>query len=117
MGHLDGEHIDDGRLDEGTLRHGRHDVGGTVLHAVEAGPADGPAVVLLHGFPEFWYGWRRQIGPLAAAGYRVVVPDQRGYNASDRPEGIESLSPEVPRRRRRGPRRRAGDRPVPPRRA
>ncbi len=58
------------------------------LHVAEAGPAGGPPVILLHGFPEFWYGWRRQIGPLAAAGFRVVVPDQRGYNLSDKPPGI-----------------------------
>lgn len=79
-----------GHLDETALRHGRHDTGGTTLHAVEAGPADGPAVILLHGFPEFWYGWRHQIGALAAAGYRVVAPDGRGYNTSDKPEGIEA---------------------------
>jgi pimeloyl-ACP methyl ester carboxylesterase len=58
------------------------------LHTVQAGPADGPPVVLLHGFPEFWYGWRHQIGPLANAGFRVVVPDQRGYNASDIPADV-----------------------------
>src|SRR5258705_13828657 len=46
------------------------------LHAVAAGPEDGPVVVLLHGFPEFWYGWRKQMDPLAAAGFRVIVPDQ-----------------------------------------
>ena len=61
---------------------------GVSLHVVEAGPANGPPVVLLHGFPEFWYGWRRQIGPLADAGYRVIVPDQRGYNLSDKPERV-----------------------------
>ncbi len=55
------------------------------LHVRAAGPEDGPLVLLLHGFPEFWYGWRRQIGPLADAGFRVVVPDQRGYNLSERP--------------------------------
>ena len=60
------------------------------LHVVEAGPADGPAVILLHGFPEFWFGWRHQIGALAAAGYRVVVPAARGYNTSDKPGGIEA---------------------------
>jgi len=59
---------------------------GIELHAVAAGPADGPLVILLHGFPEFWYGWRRQIGPLAAAGLRVVAPDQRGYNLSAKPQ-------------------------------
>jgi epoxide hydrolase 4 len=61
---------------------------GVRLHVVEAGPEDGPPVVLLHGFPEMWYGWRRQIGPLAEAGFRVLVPDQRGYNTSDKPEGV-----------------------------
>jgi epoxide hydrolase 4 len=58
------------------------------LHAVTAGPLDGPTVVLLHGFPEFWYGWRRQIEPLASAGFRVVVPDQRGYNVSSKPSYV-----------------------------
>jgi epoxide hydrolase 4 len=63
---------------------------GVELHAVAAGPPDGPLVVLLHGFPEFWWGWRRQIGPLAAAGLRVVAPDQRGYNLSDKPPGVRA---------------------------
>lgn len=54
------------------------DIGGVTIHYVEAG--SGPLVVLVHGFPEFWYGWRAQIGPLAAAGYRVIAPDLRGYN-------------------------------------
>ena len=79
-----------GPLDETALRHRRCDVGGATLHVVEAGPADGPAVILLHGFPEFWWGWRHQIGPLAAAGFHVVVPDQRGYNTSDKPQGVEA---------------------------
>ena len=67
-----------------------HDVttNGIRLHVVQAGPINGPLVILLHGFPEFWYGWRRQIGALAQAGYRVWVPDQRGYNGSDKPGGI-----------------------------
>jgi pimeloyl-ACP methyl ester carboxylesterase len=63
---------------------------GICLHVVQAGPLDGPLVVLLHGFPEFWYGWRRQIGPLAAAGYRVVAPDQRGYNLSEVPKEVSA---------------------------
>jgi|AntDeeMetagen134_2_1112570.scaffolds.fasta_scaffold00058_10 pimeloyl-ACP methyl ester carboxylesterase len=63
---------------------------GVRLHTVQAGPEDGPLVVLLHGFPECWYGWHRQLGPLAKAGYRVVVPDQRGYNLSDKPAGVAS---------------------------
>src|SRR3954449_8254618 len=61
---------------------------GLMLHAMTAGPSDGRLVLLLHGFPEFWYGWRKQIGPLAGAGFRVVVPDQRGYNTSSKPKGI-----------------------------
>ena len=49
-------------------------------------------VILLHGFPEFWYGWSKQIEPLAAAGFRVVVPDQRGYNLSSKPPGEASYT-------------------------
>jgi pimeloyl-ACP methyl ester carboxylesterase len=60
------------------------------LHTVLAGPEDGPLAVLLHGFPECWYSWRHQIPVLAQAGYRVVVPDQRGYNLSDKPRGVSS---------------------------
>jgi pimeloyl-ACP methyl ester carboxylesterase len=62
------------------------------LQAVAAGPHDGPVVVLLHGFPEFWYGWRRQIEPLATAGFRVIVPDQRGYNLSSKPSGVSAYA-------------------------
>jgi epoxide hydrolase 4 len=61
---------------------------GVTLHLARAGPEDGPLVVLLHGFPEFWYGWRKQIGPLAEAGFRVLAPDQRGYNLSEKPRGL-----------------------------
>jgi pimeloyl-ACP methyl ester carboxylesterase len=61
---------------------------GIRLHLAEAGPGDGPLVLLLHGFPEFWYGWRKQLPALAAAGYHVVAPDQRGYNLSEKPPGI-----------------------------
>ena len=57
-----------------------------------AGPENGPVVVLLHGFPEFWYGWHRQIEPLAAAGFRVIIPDQRGYNLSSKPSGVGSYA-------------------------
>lgn len=63
---------------------------GVRLHTILAGPETGQPVVMLHGFPEFWYGWHKQIPALAQAGYRVIVPDQRGYNLSDKPEGIES---------------------------
>jgi pimeloyl-ACP methyl ester carboxylesterase len=63
---------------------------GVELHAMAAGPEDGPLVLLLHGFPEFWWAWRRQIAPLAAAGLRVVAPDLRGYNLSERPRGASA---------------------------
>ena len=53
--------------------------GGVDLHVVAAGAPGAPLVILLHGFPEFWYGWRGQFGPLIEAGFRVVAPDQRGY--------------------------------------
>lgn len=70
------------------LRHRSVLTNGVELFVTEAGPEDGPLVVLLHGFPEFWYGWHHQIGPLAEAGYRVLVPDQRGYHVSDKPRKI-----------------------------
>ena len=63
----------------------RIDVGDIALHVVSAGPADGPPVVLLHGFPEFWYSWRHQLAALAGAGFHVLAPDLRGYNRSDKP--------------------------------
>lgn len=68
---------------------------GIRLHVVTAGPPDGQLVILLHGFPEYWRGWIKQIQPLADAGYRVVVPDQRGYNLSDKPAGVRSYRMEV----------------------
>jgi pimeloyl-ACP methyl ester carboxylesterase len=74
---------------EAQLSHGDADVGGGVrLHYVEAG--EGPLVVLLHGFPEFWYSWRHQLAPLAQAGYHVVAPDMRGYDLSDKPQSWRS---------------------------
>ena len=72
------------------LRFSYHRTNDVTLHVVEAGPPHGTPVILLHGFPEFWYGWRHQIDALAEAGFRVVAPDQRGYNKSDRPAGIDS---------------------------
>jgi pimeloyl-ACP methyl ester carboxylesterase len=63
---------------------------GIKLHIVTDGPEDGMPVILLHGFPEFHYGWRKQIPALVAAGFRVIVPDQRGYNVSDKPKGVSA---------------------------
>jgi epoxide hydrolase 4 len=75
--------------------HSEADVGGGIrLHYVEAG--EGPLVVLLHGFPEFWYSWRHQIEPLAKAGFHVVAPDLRGYNLSDKPKGWRAYDASLP---------------------
>jgi pimeloyl-ACP methyl ester carboxylesterase len=65
-------------------------VNGVRLHVVKTGPVDGPPVVLLHGFPDFWFGWREQLSHLADAGFRVLVPDQRGYNLSAKPHGVSA---------------------------
>lgn len=63
---------------------------GVCLHVVQDGPPDGPLVLLLHGFPEFWRGWSKQIPALARAGLRVAVPDQRGYNLSEVPKAVSA---------------------------
>ena len=72
------------------LEHSFIETNGIKLHVVQAGPKSGIPVVLLHGFPEFWYGWRHQIPALVEAGCRVIVPDQRGYNLSDKPQGAKN---------------------------
>ena len=72
------------------VTHGYADVNGVRLHYAEAG--SGPLVLLLHGFPEFWYAWRRQIPVLADAGFRVIAPDLRGYGLSSKPAGWRSYS-------------------------
>lgn len=64
-------------------------VNGVDLHVVAAGASDDPLVLLLHGFPEFWYSWHRHVARFVDAGYRVLVPDMRGYNASEKPAGVE----------------------------
>jgi epoxide hydrolase 4 len=73
-------------LDMTGVRDSYADLNNTRLHYVESG--EGPLVVLLHGFPEFWFSWRFQVPALAAAGFRVVAPDMRGYNLSSRPRGV-----------------------------
>jgi pimeloyl-ACP methyl ester carboxylesterase len=65
-------------------------VNGVRLHFASAGPPDGRLVVLLHGFPEFWWSWRHQLEALAGAGYRVLAPDMRGFAQSDKPAGVRS---------------------------
>lgn len=62
------------------------------MRIAEAGPADGPLVVLCHGFPESWYSWRHQLPALAEAGYHVVAPDQRGYGGTSAPEDVRSYT-------------------------
>jgi len=74
----------------GEWEHREAVINGVRLHYVEAG--HGPLIVLIHGFPEFWYCWRLQIPALARAGFRVLVPDLRGYNLSDKPPGIASYA-------------------------
>jgi epoxide hydrolase 4 len=68
------------------MEHKSIDVGSTRLHVVQAGK--GPPVILLHGFPEFWYSWRHQIEALASQGFTAIAPDLRGYNLSDKPRGV-----------------------------
>jgi pimeloyl-ACP methyl ester carboxylesterase len=70
------------------VQHKLVNTNGITLHTIFAGPQDGEPVLLLHGFPEFWYGWRHQIGFLAKQGFRVIAPDQRGYNRSDKPASV-----------------------------
>lgn len=82
------------------LEHTYLSSNGVTLHVVRAGPADGPLLILLHGFPEFWFAWRRYIAAFAQAGFRVIAPDQRGYNLSDKPLRVsdytfEALSADV----------------------
>ena len=74
-------------LIEGPWRHRFVAANGARFHVVEAEPAPGtgPLVLLLHGFPQFWWAWRAQLPALADAGYRVAAMDLRGYGASDKP--------------------------------
>lgn len=62
------------------------------IHINIAEQGEGPLVLLVHGFPESWYSWRRQIDDLAAAGFRVVAPDMRGYGKSDAPQAIDQYT-------------------------
>ena len=63
---------------------------GIQLHTMMAGPQSGPPVILLHGFPENWRCWIRQLPDLVQSGCRVIIPDQRGYNLSDKPQGVKN---------------------------
>jgi pimeloyl-ACP methyl ester carboxylesterase len=76
--------------DTAGLEHRFVDTNGVKLHAAIGGPQDGPLVMLLHGFPECWLCWRHQFQPLMKAGFRVVAPDMRGYNTSDKPREVSA---------------------------
>jgi pimeloyl-ACP methyl ester carboxylesterase len=70
------------------MEHRLVDVRGGRIHLVEEG--EGPLVLLVHGFPECWYSWRHQLPVLAAAGFRAVAIDVRGYGGSSRPDDVGS---------------------------
>jgi pimeloyl-ACP methyl ester carboxylesterase len=70
------------------VRHSRVDAGEVTLHIAETGQPGQPLVILLHGFPGFWWSWRHQLDALAGAGFRAVAPDLRGYNSSDKPRRV-----------------------------
>lgn len=100
-------------MDSGTeIRESWMSGDGVRLHCLEAGDPDAPAVLLLHGFPEFSYGWRHQLPALARAGFRAIAPDLRGYNLSDKPKRVrdyrvEALVADVRRMIEQLPQRRA----------
>ena len=70
------------------VAHRMVDIGDVRLHCAEMG--QGPLVLLLHGFPECWVSWRNQMPALAAAGFRAVAPDLRGYGKSDKPRDLDA---------------------------
>jgi pimeloyl-ACP methyl ester carboxylesterase len=76
------------------IKHSDYFVNGIVLHVAEAGDPEGEITLFLHGFPEFWYGWHKQLAFFAAKGFRVMAPDQRGYNGSSKPTGVKAYTTE-----------------------
>jgi pimeloyl-ACP methyl ester carboxylesterase len=68
---------------------------GIEFHIVEAGEPGAPLLLLLHGFPEFWWAWRKQLTPLAVAGFHVVAPDLRGFNLSSAPQGMPAYQLDI----------------------
>ncbi|WP_210486001.1 alpha/beta fold hydrolase [Rufibacter aurantiacus] len=69
-----------------------YNTNGIQLQVVQAGPEDGKVILFLHGFPEFWYGWEKQLRIFSEEGWLAVAPDQRGYNLSTKPEGVEAYT-------------------------
>src|SRR6266850_7657753 len=76
------------------IDHGYAQLDGVRLHYAECGSGNDDLVLLLHGFPEFWYSWRHQLAALGRS-YHVVAPDMRGYNLSDKPARVEDYRIEV----------------------
>ncbi|XP_010914487.1 epoxide hydrolase 1 [Elaeis guineensis] len=72
------------------ISHQTVEANGIRMHVAEKG--EGPAVLLLHGFPELWYSWRHQIASLAARGYRAIAPDLRGFGDTDAPPDVSSYN-------------------------
>ena len=72
------------------IRHRTVETNGIRMHVAEQGA--GPLVVLCHGFPKSWYSWRHQLSALAAAGFRAVAPDMRGYGQTDQPPEIDQYT-------------------------
>jgi len=91
--------VDTTTLAETTIEHRHATLDDVRLHYVEARPVTprlgASPVILLHGFPDFWYGWRHQIPALARAGLRVVAPDMRGFGDSDKPRGVADYTIET----------------------
>ncbi|MCC9135949.1 alpha/beta fold hydrolase [Pontibacter silvestris] len=74
------------------VREKEYLVNGISLHVAESGKAEGDLILFLHGFPEFSYGWNKQLAYFSEKGFRAVAPDQRGYNLSSKPSGVESYT-------------------------
>jgi pimeloyl-ACP methyl ester carboxylesterase len=74
---------------ESKVEHGYADSGGVKIHYAALGDKKNPLVVMIHGFPDFWYTWRDQMAALSSDYYCVAI-DQRGYNLSDKPKGVEN---------------------------
>src|SRR6202046_5022375 len=72
---------------EGLVEHGYADSNGVKIHYASLGK--GPLIVMIHGFPDFWYTWRNQMAALSDK-FQCVAIDQRGYNLSDKPKGVEN---------------------------
>ncbi|RNI21898.1 alpha/beta fold hydrolase [Rufibacter latericius] len=74
------------------IKHKYYQTNGIQLHVAEAGPQEGKTILFLHGFPEFWYGWKNQLKFFSEKGWHALAPDQRGYNLSSKPEGVQSYT-------------------------